>query len=136
MSFDELSSLSISEIAQDDCLLFMWVVSPFLPECIKVGESWGFVYKTVAFIWDKHYVLPGHYTMARCEMCLVFKKGKIPKPRGKRNICQLLSVRRGNHSQKPHQARQNITEMFPHHEKIELFARERFAGWDAWGNEV
>ena len=45
MSFDELSKLPIGEITEDDCLLFMWVVSPFLPECIKVGESWGFTYK-------------------------------------------------------------------------------------------
>jgi N6-adenosine-specific RNA methylase IME4 len=29
-----------------------------------------------------------------------------------------------------------IDDMFPTLPKIELFARDRFAGWDAWGNEV
>jgi len=26
--------------------------------------------------------------------------------------------------------------MFPKQTKIELFARQRYDGWDAWGNEV
>jgi N6-adenosine-specific RNA methylase IME4 len=26
--------------------------------------------------------------------------------------------------------------MFPTQKKLEMFAREPYAGWDAWGNEV
>jgi N6-adenosine-specific RNA methylase IME4 len=29
-----------------------------------------------------------------------------------------------------------IETMFPTLPRIELFARERFEGWDAWGNEL
>ena len=36
-----------------DCILFIWVIDPMLPEAIKVIESWGFKYKTVAFTWVK-----------------------------------------------------------------------------------
>ena len=137
LSINDLTQLPVQSISADDCLLFLWVVSPKLTECIKVGEAWGFSYITVGFVWHKgKKPLMGHYTMSECELCLIFKRGKIPKPRGKRNIRQFLEVRKGKHSEKPYEVRHRITEMFPHHEKIELFARERFAGWDAWGNEV
>ena len=132
----DICKLPVQDICEKDCLLFLWVISPMLKQGIEVGEAWGFQYITVGFVWDKQRILPGRYTMSQIEQCLIFRRGKIPKPRGKRNIRQFLSVKRGKHSVKPYEVRQRITEMFPHHEKIELFARERFAGWDAWGNEV
>ena len=103
---------------------------------IEVGKSWGFDYKTVAFVWDKQLPVYRNYTMSQCELCLVFKSGRIPSPRGKRNIKQFLSCRRGRHSDKPDQIRHGIMEMFPEQSKIELFARQRFPGWDCWGNEI
>lgn len=140
MTMAELKELPVLEIAKDDCLLFMWVISPDLLECIKVGEHWGFTYKQVAFVWNKERSVVGHYTMTRCELCLVFKRGRIPKPRGKRNMQQFLSVKRGRHSEKPLEIKHRITEMFPDQEKIELFARPgKLAldfGWDHWGDEV
>ena len=136
MTFDEINALPVNEIADENCLLFLWVVSRYLKQGIKAGESWGFEYSTIGFVWDKQRTLVGGYTLGQCEICLTFRKGSVPEPRGKRNIRQFLSVKRGRHSVKPYEVRQRITEMFPHHEKIELFARERFDGWDAWGNEV
>ena len=136
LALDDLKALPVENLAADDALLFMWVTTSMLEEGLALGKAWGFKYKQSAFVWDKQRTNPGYYTMTQCELCLVFKCGRIPKPRGKRNILQFLSVKRGNHSVKPYEARDRITEMFPHHEKIELFARERFDGWDAWGNEV
>ena len=74
--------------------------------------------------------------MSQCEMCLIFKRGNIPQPRGARNVRQFLSCKRGGHSEKPWLIRDRITEMFPTQSRIELFARQSFPGWDAWGNEV
>ena len=135
MTMAKLKELPIQQIAADDCLLFLWVSSPNLLDCIKVGEAWGFTFKQVAFIWDKKRTVVGHYTMTQCELCLVFKRGRIPKPRGKRNIEQFLSEPRREHSRKPDAIRQRIIEMFPEQPKIELFARGNYAGWDTWGNE-
>ena len=141
-SFEMLSKFPISGICNVDCLLFLWVISPELDRCIQVGKAWGFKFKTVAFVWDKQLNIPSHYTVSQCEICLVFKRGKIPQPRGKRNIHQFLSCQRGGHSVKPLQIKHRITEMFPTQAKIELFARPlpMFKGledgWDAWGNEA
>ena len=128
--------INISEICKEDCLLFMWVTNPHLAQGIEIGQAWGFEYKTVAFVWDKMAHNPGQYTLSYCELCLVFKKGRIPRPRGARNIKQLVRVPRTEHSEKPLQVLHNIEKMFPSQDKIELFSRRKSPGWDAWGLDI
>ena len=130
---EELKTLPVVNIANDNCLLFMWSTNPHLSQAIALGQAWGFEYRTVVFIWNKMIHNPGKYTLSNCEMCLLFKRGKIPTPRGVRNIQQLVSIPRGKHSEKPHQIRKNIELMFPTQQKIELFARHESEGWDIWG---
>lgn len=132
----DLKKIPIHEIAKDNCLLFMWVTNPHLAQGIELGQAWGFEYKTVAFVWDKMVHNPGKYTMSYCELCLVFKRGKIPEPRGARNIKQLVRIPRGKHSKKPLEVQQGIEKMFPTQEKIELFARHKPDNWDVWGLDV
>ena len=79
---------------------------------------------------------PGQYTLSYCELCLVFKRGRIPKPRGARNIKQLVRAARAAHSEKPLQVMEGIVEMFPTQDRIELFARRKVNGWDAWGLDI
>ena len=132
----EMMKIPIQEIAADDCLLFMWVTNPHLAQGIELGRAWGFEYRTVAFVWDKMNHNPGQYTVSYCELCLVFKKGKIPSPRGARNVKQLVRVPRGEHSAKPIEVLKGIEKMFPSQQKIELFARHQPEGWDVWGLDV
>lgn len=132
----EMMKIPIWEIAKEDCLLFMWVTNPHLAQGIELGKSWGFDYKTVAFVWDKMNHNPGQYTLSYCELCLVFKRGRIPTPRGARNIKQLVRVPRGEHSEKPIEVLRNIEQMFPTQDKIELFARHKPTNWDVWGLDV
>jgi len=132
----DLKTLDIKSISENDCLLFMWTTGPQLSVSIELGIYWGFDYKTVAFVWDKMVHNPGRYTLSQTEMCLVFKRGKIPNPRGARNIRQLVTVPRGKHSEKPEQIIDSITKMFPAQKKIELFARKNYEGWDNWGLEI
>lgn len=40
------------------------------------------------------------------------------------------------HSRKPAEVRERIVRLLGDVPRIELFARERVPGWDAWGNEV
>ena len=133
MSKQELQALPVQSIAKPDCLLFMWVSSPLLDEAIELGRAWGFQYKTVAFVWHKGASVVGHYTLSECELWLVFKRGRIPSPRGSRGEKQFLQELRRHHSAKPHAVRERIGRMFPTQDKIELFARERAEGWSGWG---
>ena len=136
LKLKELMQLDVDSIASNNSLLFMWTTGPHLSNAIQLGTEWGFEYKTIAFVWDKMVHNPGRYTLSQTEVCLVFKKGKIPTPRGARNIRQLLAMPRGKHSEKPEQVIENITKMFPEQNKIELFARKNYFGWDNWGLEV
>jgi N6-adenosine-specific RNA methylase IME4 len=133
LKLDELKKLPIHSIMKDDCLLFMWATSPHLENAIKLGIAWGFQYKTIAFIWNKMIHNPGQYTLSNCELCLVFKHGKIPHPRGARNVQQLVSVPRQGHSVKPIEVMNGIKAMFPTQNKLEMFARRNVSGWDSWG---
>ncbi len=132
----DLKKIPLQEIAKDDCLLFMWVTNPHLAQGIELGKAWGFEYKTVAFVWDKMVHNPGQYTVSYCELCLVFKRGRIPKPRGARNIKQLIRIPRTKHSEKPLAVLEGIEKMFPTQDKIEIFARDKPKGWDVWGLDV
>lgn len=136
VKLNELKELNVKRIAAQDSLLFMWATSPHLDQAIDLGKSWGFDWATVAFVWDKVRVNPGFYTLSQCELCLVFKHGRIPKPRGARNVRQLVSVKRGPHSTKPEEVRKRIERMFPDQRRIELFARKAVPGWQLWGLEA
>ena len=131
----ELKELDVNSITAADSLLFMWTTGPQLAYAVELGQAWGFEYKTIAFVWDKMVHNPGRYTLSQTEMCLVFKKGRIPTPRGARNIRQLIAMPRGAHSEKPVSVIDGITKMFPLQKKIELFARKNYNGWDNWGLE-
>ena len=133
---EKLKQIPVADISADNCLLFLWSTNPHLAQAIQLGEAWGFQYKTVAFVWDKMSHNPGQYTLSNCELCLLFKKGKIPRPRGARNIQQLVHSPRREHSRKPDEVREAIVKMFPSQSRIELFARNSYENWDVWGIDV
>ena len=141
MPIDEICQIPVSTIADENCLLFMWVGSPKLDEGMILGDAWGFKYITIGYVWDKQITCPGYYTNSQIEICLIFKKGKIPQPRGSRTERQFWSIKKGRHSAKPFQIKESIVKMFPKQSKIELFARREGLfkqfddGWDYWGNE-
>ena len=140
MNIDEIKSLPVKDLADDDCILFMWVTYPKLNECFEVIKSWGFEYKTIAFTWVKKYkngdnfMGMGRWTRANAEICMLSTKGK-PK-RISASVRQIIESIPERHSKKPNIVRDKIIELCGDLPKIELFARERINGWDAWGNEI
>ena len=132
----EMIKMSIEKITGNDCLLFMWTTNPHLSQAIELGKSWGFEYRTVAFVWDKMNHNPGKYTLSNCELCLLFKHGRIPNPRGARNVKQLVQCPRKGHSEKPIEVMKGIEKMFPNQKRIELFAKKKMKGWSAWGLDL
>lgn len=53
MELKEIKELPIKNISAQDAICFMWVTFPCIYEGIEVLKSWGFTYKTVAFVWVK-----------------------------------------------------------------------------------
>ena|SRR3990167_3145296 len=137
-----IKSLPINGIAEKDCVLFLWAVSPLLPEAFEVIQAWGFKYKTLGFCWLKErpnrpnlFVKNlGRYTMGGVELLLLATKGR-PK-RIINNMSQVHFDERTRHSKKPDALRDKIVQLFGDIPRIELFAREKTEGWDVWGNEI
>jgi len=139
MGNEELKTLPIHRLCSDDCVLFLWATYPNLPQAIELMNVWGFNYKTVAFTWvktrgGKYYSGLGFYTNSNCEICLLGTKGKFK--RVNKNVKQLIISPLREHSRKPDEIRNRIVQLCGNLPRIELFARQRFEGWDAWGNEV
>ena len=82
MSIEELCALPVKEIADKDCILFLWATFPQLKEALQLIKAWGFTYKSVAFVWLKQnrksptwfYGL-GFWTRGNAEICLLATKG-------------------------------------------------------------
>jgi N6-adenosine-specific RNA methylase IME4 len=51
-------------------------------------------------------------------------------------VNQIIDEPIRKHSQKPDIVRDRIVELLGDIPRIELFARTRHEGWDAWGNEL
>lgn len=135
MSLDEIQTLPVNDITQDNCWLFLWTTQAFLPYAFGVVKTWGFKYQRT-ITWDKQNGLCLFGFHHRTEFLLVAYKGKIdmyPKRKAVPTIFQ-ISSKKLRHSQKPDEIRQAI-EVFGD-ARIELFARQQTPGWDVWGDEV
>jgi N6-adenosine-specific RNA methylase IME4/ParB-like chromosome segregation protein Spo0J len=134
MPVEDICNLQVSDIATDDCVLFLWATSPKLPEALKVMEAWNFTYKTCA-VWDKEWIGPGYYFRQRHELLLVGTKGNVPVPLPEARPDSVYSERRTEHSKKPERYYEFIEAMYPDLPKVELFCRSPRDGWAVWGNE-
>lgn len=140
MSTDEICDLPIKNLRDKNCALFMWTTMPTLPDGLRVLAAWGFKYKTCAFTWVKitkaGFPLAGmgSYTKSNAELCLLGMRGHIKSI--DKTVPQIIMARRMGHSVKPPETRDRIVRLFGDVPRIELFARQRISGWDAWGNET
>ena len=162
MSIEDLCKLPVKDIADKDCLLFLWTTFPKLEECFIVINSWGFHYTTCAFRWIKLnknsdplnfsnrdlYSGLGSWVNGNEEVCLLAKKGH-PK-RFNKSVKQLTpAVDDFNdllpedvyyplqgHSVKPLIIRDKIVKLAGDLPRIELFATQPSNDWDTWGSSL
>ena len=149
MSLADIRALPVSDIAADNCALFLWVTDPLLPEGLKLMGAWGFKFKTIAFVWAKlnksapptlwtendFFTGLGYWTRANPELCLLGTRGK-PK-RVSKSVRRLVVSPRREHSRKPDEIAEKIDDLMGRDtSKIELFARTGRTGWTTWGNDV
>jgi N6-adenosine-specific RNA methylase IME4 len=133
MPLEEIKALPVQELAADNCVLLMWVYNPMLPEALELFKAWGFEFKTVGFVWSKQRISTGYWTRSMTEQCWLATRGK--PSRKDMGVRQVLEAPPLEHSQKPALFYDRIEKLCagPY---VELFARTRRQGWDAWGNET
>lgn len=150
MSALDLRRLPVGDMAARHCALFMWATDSNLPEALQLGLSWGFTFKTVAFVWFKGKLMGaqvnlftgdidappismGYWTRKQTESCLLFTRGS-PR-RLSKAVRQAIIAPRREHSRKPDEQYERIEALVggPY---LELFARQQRPGWTAWGNQI
>ena len=153
MDYKDICALPIANLADDPCILFMWVTFPMLAEGLEVIKAWGFEYKTVAFTWlkvnpkdNKPFFGVGYYTKSNAEICLLATKGQAHPLVKSNSVSQVIVAPKTKHSKKPDEARNKIVELCGDIPRIELFARNDgqkdlfntnpLDGWAMFGNEA
>jgi N6-adenosine-specific RNA methylase IME4 len=139
MGLDAICALPVQTLAASDCWLMLWATNPMLPHGLKVMEAWGFGYVTKRE-WVKcgtsgKLAFGTGYILRGCNEPILIGK------RGNPAICwkgmrSVLEAPRREHSRKPDGFYNDMDRFAGSVRKVDLFARERRLGWDAWGNEL
>lgn len=134
MSVDEIAALPVRELVADDAHLYLWVTNPILPAVFPIVEAWGFRYTTL-LTWRKLGTLGmGYYFRGDTEHVIFGVRGRAPiaPPDRQRNW---FAAPKTGHSRKPDIFYEMVESVSPG-PWLELFARRRRYGWDAWGDEA
>lgn len=141
MNINDIKSLPIAKIADDNCVLFLWVTFPMLQEGLDLIKAYGFKYKTCGFVWvkknkknDNWFMSLGHYSRANSEICLIGTKGSLKRLDA--GVSQVVASPVESHSKKPDEVRNRIERLYGNVNKIELFARKTCEGWVSLGNDI
>ena len=133
MTIDEIKNLPIKEITDETCHLWIWTTNRTLHETFHVIEKWGFKYLNI-LTYNKPTGLGAWFVNTTQHLIFAYK-GKLKMGKGRyTNTSQYYTPKK--HSAKPIATYTLIESVSPYTERIELFARERRHGWDAWGNEL
>ncbi len=139
MTWEDLAALKVHRLARGDAFLVMWACWPTIRESIQLMEDWGFRYVTGG-AWHKRTKHgktafgTGYVLRSACEPILI---GKIGEPKASKSVRNIIDAEARGHSRKPDDQYDFCERLAPQAVKfVELFARQRRAGWDAWGNEV
>lgn len=141
MTVDEIKALRVADVAADDAHLYLWTTNGYLRDAFDVAKAWGFAYSTT-LVWAKNLMgggLGGAYGIST-EFCLFCRRGSLKTLRNvggtwfnwKRPYDERGKPR---HSAKPPEFYAMVDQVSPG-PFLEMFARDRRLGWDAWGNEV
>ncbi len=147
MTYDAIDAMgaAVEGVSAPDAFLLMWATSQSLPRALRTIEAWGFSYVSSA-VWVKPSVGLGYYFRMQHEFLLLGKRGQPAHTRAVNDHrrsggdrpsipASVIHASRRGHSRKPEES-YAMAETLSAGPYLEIFARHRRLGWDAWGNEV
>jgi N6-adenosine-specific RNA methylase IME4 len=132
MAIEDILKLPVGNMADEDCVLWLWTTNTHLFEVPKILQAWGFAYKTM-LTWGKTRTGLGDWLRGQTEHCILATRGKPVVIQA--NQSTLLIADRREHSRKPEEFYTRVESLCPG-SKCELFQRTPRAGWVGHGNET
>jgi N6-adenosine-specific RNA methylase IME4 len=135
MPLERIKNMPVGDLAEDNAACWLWVTNSTIDEGHEVLRAWGFEPKSI-LTWFKFrpQLGLGNYLRNDTEHVLLGIKGKFPIG-VKNQPSWFIAPTDKQHSRKPDEFF-NIAERCYPGPYLELFARRRYPGWDAWGNEI
>lgn len=141
LSFKEIMEMPVSLVAGESCHLYLWIPNALLPEGLEVMRAWGFQYKS-NLIWHKVRKDGGpdgrgvgFYFRNTTEIVLFGIRGRMRTLAPGRSQVNILRTQKKEHSRKPDELYELIEKCSPG-PYLEIFARGKRTGWDAFGNQA
>jgi N6-adenosine-specific RNA methylase IME4 len=137
MTRQQICELPVSDLAADDCFLFLWTSAPALDFAVDVMRYWGFAYKS-RMAWRKMTVNgmvrvgPGYLVRTMHEDVLIGTRGK---PKLAKAFPSIFDGLAREHSRKP-DAFFDLVQDRCRGRLLELFARQSRFGWTTWGDQA
>jgi N6-adenosine-specific RNA methylase IME4 len=141
MDVAEIQALPVARYAREKSHLYLWCPNALLEDGLSILKAWGFTYKT-NLVWlkirkdggpDGRGV--GFYFRNVTELLLFGVRGKLRTLAPGRRQVNVIARQKREHSRKPDEQYALIEQCSPG-PYLELFSRERAAGWTSWGDEV
>jgi len=140
MPLADIKALGVENVVNENAHLYLWCLNSVMDWGFEVARAWGFDPKTV-ITWIKTgkggfgvALGMGHYYRNSTEHCIFAVRGSLRTLR--RDIPTVFFAPKGKHSEKPNIFYEYFIERMSPDPYLELFARQRREGWDAWGNEL
>jgi len=133
MSMERLEKLPIKELADENgCHIYLWTTHKYLPDALKLFESWGAKYQCL-MTWVKPTGMTPYSWMYNTEHVLFGRIGTLKLE--KLGIKLSFEERSREHSRKP-DIFYNIVKKASPEPRLDMFSRESREGFSLWGNEV
>lgn len=147
MSMDDIAALRVGDLLVPGGVLVMWGTWPLIEKQCAILRGWGLEPKTGG-VWAKRTASgklrwgTGYVLRSVCEPFIIatlpdatYAKGKVPNWVETLEGAALDGLAR-EHSRKPDEFYSLIETLVPDGRRADIFARQKRAGWDCWGNEV
>lgn len=133
LSLKEIAKLPVPKLANPaGCHVYLWVTHKFLPEGLRLFEKWGVKYQCV-LTWIKSTGMTPFSWMYNTEHVLFGRIGNLDLLRY--GVKLSFGGKKREHSRKP-ESFYDIVRIVSPRPRMDLFAREKRKGFDAWGDEV
>jgi N6-adenosine-specific RNA methylase IME4 len=132
LSLPRIKQLPVADFAAPDAHLWLWVTNATLRVGYDVMEAWGFVPRS-PLTWIKPRIGLGNFLRNATEHLIFGTRGRAPVKFRSQATWMFAPLQ--DHSHKPEE-QYAVIERISDGPYLELFARRRQFGWDAWGNEI